>query len=239
MRVALALLAAAALVGGSAMPALASPPRADRVVAAAWTAGGFPLPLNPNYRTVHFRLYADGRLVTPNGADVHEVPAYRVAQLPSSGARALRQDLHRATSNVDFGFVPVADVGYTYVRVAHDGRTAYTSINALTMTYGLTRSQREARKRLSALIDSTADISGRAFQPESYEVRRIAADDPTIQLEWTGPDLPATSCGLIAADAYADFPATYRQGNSYTWRGEAFTLWLRPLLPGETGCRGL
>lgn len=238
MRVITALIAAATLVGASASPALAGPPRSDRVVASAWTGGGYPLAQNPNFRTVHFRLYADGRLLTASDADRHGVPSYRIAELSSSAARDLRADFHGATSAVDFGFVPVADVGYTHVRVAYEGRTAYTSINALAMTGGLTRDQRASRERLSALIDSTTDGHAREYLPEAFEVRRIAADSPTIQLEWPGPDLPVNACGHLGADAYADFPETFRQGNAYTWRGEAFTLWLRPLLPGETGCRG-
>ena len=237
MRSVLAAALALALVG-IAPPAAAADNRADRVVASVWTDSGYPLPLHPNYPTTHLRLYADGRLLTTGDLDAHGVITYRVARLSSHESRAVRGSLFRATHLVDFGFVPVADVGYTNSYVAFAGQRATVSINALGMDFSLTKAQRAARQRLLATIDRAEARASTLYAPEAFEVRRIAVDGPSIQLEWPGPELPAAACAEVPAAVYANFPDSYQQGSSYTWRAEAFTLWAKPLAPGESACPG-
>ena len=195
--------------------------------------------MTPNYPAIAFRLYADGRLITPDGLDIHGVTAYRVAPLTVPASRALRKSIERATRNIDFGFVPVADVGYTHIRVALNGRSTFTRINALSMSTGLTASQTRARQRLQSVISQTGRYAAVPFAVEAFEVRRLDVDGPIAQLEWPGPDLPGETCGTLDADAYAELPTTFQQGSAYTWRGTAFSLWFRPLLPGQEACRGI
>lgn len=211
--------------------------RADRVVAAAWVEGGFTITGVLGYRTVLFTLYADGRFITTGDVDAHDVTTYRMARLAPREARAFRLSLMRATSGVDFGDVPVADVGYTRTRVRADGKATWARINALGMDAGLRTDQRQARQRLQALIDQVTARPSRAFEPSAYEIQRMTTDGPQQQLEWPGPTLPDGKCGSISARTYGEFPDSFRQGSAYTWQGEGFTLWVRPLAPGETACR--
>lgn len=230
-----------ALVGvpGSAHAASAAAPRPDRVVAAAWVEGAFTIPGTLGYRVPVFSLYADGRLLTSGDPDDHDVPTYRIARLSPSGALGLRRSFFDATHNVDFGFVPVADVGYTRTRAHFQGGVAWQRINALGMDTGLSSAQRQARLRLQAVIDQALAIPAHSFSPRHYEVRRIQIGDASAQIEWPGPDLPVGDCGQLSAASYDRFPDDFQQGRAYTWQGESFALWLRPLAPGDTGCRGL
>ena len=241
-------IAALVMVGLLGLPTSASAAGRDRVgmtdprnrvVAAAWVEGGYSIPGSLGYRTALFTLYVDGRLLTSGDVDVHGVPTYRIAQLNPTQSRSLRVSFFRATSGVVFGDVPVADVGYTRTRATMHGVVAWQRINALGMDTGLTSAQRQARQRLQGVIDAAIARPSGAFAPTAYEVRRVRMDDPSIQVQWPGPRLPASECGTIGASAYAAFPAEFGQGSAYTWRGTAFALWVRPLLPGEAGCRGL
>ncbi|MFM9050275.1 MAG: hypothetical protein ACKOMX_09580 [Actinomycetota bacterium] len=234
------VVATAALILIPSVPAWAeSPTPRDRVVASAWVGSGYPLPDQPNYSTVSFRLYVDGRLLTPGNVDAHGVMTYRVAELRPREGRRLLERFARATVDVDFGFVPVADVGYTFTRVDIDGRPTYRSINALSMDTGLTTAQRRARTHLAKVIEAMSDHPGNAYVPMAFEARRLPVDGPGVQIEWMGPRLPRTDCAAVEAGTYADFPREFQQGNAYTSDGAAFTLWLRPLLPGQEACRRL
>lgn len=232
----LALAMATVIVVGVNPPRVAEA-ASDRVVAASWVEGTNSLSGVLGYRTTHFTLYADGRLITPGVDDAHGVPSWRVATVTADANRRLRGSLARAIDDVDFGDIPVADIGYTRVRVVLDGRVLRARINALGMHTGLTEEQRRARERLERIILRAATGSAEPFAPETYEIRRITRGDPGIQLEWPGPALPAGDCGTIPAASYAAFPASYRQGNRYTWRGQQFDLWIRALLPGQRACR--
>ena len=224
---------------GSAHAGPAAPPRPDRVVAAAWVEGAFTIPSRLGYRVPVFSLYADGRLLTSGDPDVHGVSTYRLARLSPTEARDLRRSFFDATHDVDFGLVPVADVGYTRTRAHFEGGVAWQRINALGMDTGLTPAQRQARSRLQSIISGAIAVAATPFSPRHYEVRRIQIADPSTQIEWPGPDLPAGDCGRLPAAAYDGFPADFQQGRAYTWQGSSFALWLRPLAPGEKGCRGL
>jgi hypothetical protein len=210
----------------------------DRIVAAAWVEGAYSITGALGYRDRHFTLYADGRLITPGAPDTHGVETLRRASLASAASREMRQALLEATAGVEFGDVPVADVGYTRTRVSVDGQVAHARVNALLMTLGLPDAQRRARERLVELIDSWKAIPSAPFTPAAYEVQIRTVSDPMIQLEWPGPPLPTRECARVSARTYAMFPATFQQGNAYTWRGKSLTVWVRPLLPGESGCPG-
>jgi hypothetical protein len=236
----LAAAVLAAVVGalaslGSPATAQASP---DRVVATSWVQGTYSLSGVLGYSTVNFTLYADGRLFTPGGDDEHGVWAYEIATMTPSESRTLRRALARAIDGVDFGDVPVADVGYTRVRIAIDGRVLRASINALGMDTGLAPEQRRARDRLERIIDRAMDTPSSTFGPDVYEVRLITRGEPGIQLEWPGPALPAGDCGIVSAATYDAFPDSYRQGSHYTSGGRQFEIWTRPLLPGQRACPG-
>jgi len=231
----LIVLALAVLALAAPGAAQAAPPR---VVASAWVEGTYSLSGVLGYRSVHFTLYADGRLFVPGAEDAHGVWTFDVSRLDRSDIQRLRQALAGAMHDVDFGDVPVADVGYTRVRVIVEGQVVQARINALGMDTGLTDSQREARNRLERIIERATGFAAVPFAAQTYEVRRITRGDPGIQLEWPGPDLPKGDCGTIPAATYAAFPDSYRQGNRYTWRGQQFDLWTRPLMPGQRACPG-
>lgn len=224
-----------------ALMALAAPATAEaaptRVVASAWVEGTYSLPGVLGYRTLHFTLYADGRLLTTGEDDAKGVTTYEVARISPRESRRMRELLVRATDGVDFGDVPVADVGYTRTRVILDGRLTTSMTNALQMDTGLTPAQTQARERLRRSIQRFEEVPADPFIPLAYEVRRVLRDEPGIQLEWPGPSLPAGACGQISRVDYLAFPDSYRQGGRYTWRGQQFDLWTRPLMPGERACR--
>ena len=177
-----------------ALMALAAPGTAEaaptRVVASAWVEGTYSLSGVLGYRSVHFTLYADGRLITPGVEDEHGVWTYDVTRISPKESRQLRELLVRVTEGVDFGDVPVADVGYTRTRVVLDGRVTTSRTNALGMDTGLTPDQAQARERLRRIIQRVEGVPADPFVPVAYEVRRITRGDPGIQLEWPGPDLP-------------------------------------------------
>ena len=134
-----------------ALMALAAPGTAEaaptHVVASAWVEGTYSLPGVLGYRTLHFTLYADGRLLTTGEVDARGVTTYEVARISPRESRRMRELLVRATDGVDFGDVPVADVGYTRTRVVLDGRLTTSLTNALQMDTGLTPAQTQARER--------------------------------------------------------------------------------------------
>lgn len=221
------------------MPVNAAPQaHPDRIVAAAWVEGAYSMTGALGYRDRYFTLYADGRLITPGAPDAHGVESLRQASLAPAESRDMRRALLEATAGVDFGDVPVADVGYTRTRVSVDGRVAHARVNALLMTLGLPDAQRNARERLVDLIDTWKTHPSAPFSPEAFEVQLRTISDPMIQLEWHGPPLPARECARISARTYARFPVTFQQGHAYTYRGKSITVWVRPLLPGESGCPG-
>jgi hypothetical protein len=224
-----------------AMLSLAAPGIAEaapsRVVASAWVEGTYSLPGVLGYRSVHFTLYADGHLLTTGRDDARGVTTYEVAKISPRESRQLRRLLVRATDGIDFGDVPVADVGYTRTRVVLDGRVTTSNTNALEMDTGLTPAQTQARERLRTSIQRFKDVPADPFIPPAYEVRLVVRDEAGIQLEWPGPPLPAGECGQISRADYLAFPDSYRQGDRYTWRGQQFDLWTRPLMPGERACR--
>lgn len=232
---------ALALALALAIPVLAAPGAAQaappRVVASAWVEGTYSLAGVLGYRSVHFTLYADGRLMTAGADDARGVTTYEIARISLRQSRQLRELLVRATDEVDFGDVPVADVGYTRTRVVLDGQVTTSKTNALQMDTGLAPAQIQARERLRRVIQRFEDVPAEPFIPEAYEVRLIERDVPGIQLEWPGPSLPDGDCGQISRADYLDFPADYRQGSRYTWQVRQFDLWVRPLMPGERPCR--
>ncbi len=239
MRAAVAVVVAALASGLVVAPGVASAPAApERVVAAAWEQGGYPLPHTPAYRRVRFALYADGRLLTPDGSDRHGVPAYAVADLDRAQALGLRRALMRTTAGVDFGVVPVLDAPDTRTRASLRGRVVHARVNALGLDGMITEAQRRARERLRAVIERADAFPARAWAPAAFEVRRLPVDEASIALEWPGPELPPGECGTIPAEEYGAFPESFAQGNAYTADGRAFALWVRPLLPGQQGCRG-
>ncbi len=211
---------------------------ADRVVAAAWDQGGYPLPNTPAYRRVRFTLYADGRLLRPDGEDAHGVTAYAVADLDRSEAMRLRRALSMATAGIDFGIVPVPDAPHTRTRVSLRGREVHATVNALVLDEMITDAQRAARVHLRAVLQRADSFAHQPWAPAAYEVRRLPVDEASIALEWPGPVLPPGECGTIPAEEYGAFPESFAQGNAYTADGRAFALWVRPLLPGQQGCRG-
>lgn len=210
----------------------------SRVIASAWVEGTYSLPGVLGYRSVLFTLYADGRLFAPGAEDSHGVWTFDVSRLDRRDAHRLREALAQAIHDVDFGDVPVADVGYTRVRVIAEGEVLQTRINALGMDTGLTDEQREARNRLERIIKRATGFAAVPYAAPTYEIRRATRGDSGIQLEWPGPDLPAGDCGTVPAATYAAFPDSYRQGGRYTWRGQQFDLWTRPLMPGQRACPG-
>ena len=161
----------------------------------------------------------------------------RVATLDPAATRDLRRSLAHATDAVDFGDVPVADIPSTQTRVHFRGRIIRANVNALDFDTGLTTAQRHARERLSRVIESAAQVPNSAYEPATYEVGLIVFDDPSIQLEWPGPALPTGTCGTLTSAEYDQFPGGFQQGNAYTSGGRTFSLWLRPLRPGEQACR--
>ena len=206
-------------------------------MASAWDQGGYPVPHAPAYRHPRFVLYADGRLLRPDGSDAHGVPAYAVAHLDRMEALGLRRALLHVTAGVDFGVVPVPDAPDTRTRVSLRGRIVHARINALGLDGMITAAQRRARERLRTVLSGVTRFPGVAWQPAEYEVRRLPVDEASIALEWPGPDLPEGECGIIPPAAYDAFPESFAQGGSYTAKGTAFFLWVRPLLPGQQGCR--
>ncbi|MFM9135649.1 MAG: hypothetical protein ACKOT0_09510 [bacterium] len=232
-----AALAALALQAAPVTVRAQDPATVDRVVAASWQQGGYPLPNTPAYRSVNFVLYADGRLLSPDGTDPHGVTTYGVADLDRADALGLRRALLRATAGVDFGVVPVPDAPDTRTRVALGGQVVHSRVNALGLDGMITDAQRRARERLQAVIARAHRFPALPWSPSSYEVRRMPVNEASIALEWPGPRLPAGDCGTIPAATYADFPDGYAQGSAYTADGAAFALWARPLLPGQVGCR--
>jgi hypothetical protein len=224
-----------------ALTALAAPGVAEaapsRVVASAWVEGTYSLPGVLGYRSIHFTLYADGRLLTTGEVDARGVTTFEVTRISLRESRQLRGLLVRATDGVDFGDIPVADVGYTRTRVILDGRVTTSMTNALQMDTWLTPAQTQARERLRRSIQRFEDVPAGPFIPLAYEVRLVLRDEPGSQLEWPGPSLPPGECGQISRADYLAFPDSYRQGGRYTWRGQQFDLWTRPLMPGERACR--
>ena len=195
------------------------------------------MPNAPAYRHPRFVLYSDGRLVQPDGSDVHGVPAYALAQLDRAEALSLRRALLHVTAGVDFGVVPVPDAPDTRTRVALRGRVVHARVNALGLDGMITEAQRRARELLRAVIERADAFPARAWAPAAFEVRRLPVDEASIALEWPGPELPPGECGTIPAEEYGAFPESFAQGSSYTAKGTAFFLWVRPLLPGQQGCR--
>ena len=217
-------------------PAQAREPEA-RVVATAFVEPGFTLVGRFGYRTILFTLYDDGHVVATGPDDEHGVTTFTEGHLAHEQVLQLRRDLARATTGVDFGDIPVADVGYTRTRAVVDGRVVRTRINAFDMDMGLTPQQLRAREALRAVIEGAQGFATRPSATRRYEVRQSDAGDPQVQVEWPGPRLPDGECGTISAATYSRFPAQFTQGSAYYVSGRALTIWVRPLLPGERACR--
>lgn len=170
--------------------------------------------------------------------------------------------------DTDFGDPRIPDATTTWITVNTSGTESTVAIIALREAAAddpdLTAAQQAARREAKALVHelerSPADDS--RPEPESYRPGRIAvlvrphtlgSPDPASSAPiqtWPGPALPGaeppdeswTGC-IIADDPEAQRIRSAAQDAStmtaWTWRGQAWKLRIRPLLPDEAQCADL
>jgi hypothetical protein len=175
-----------------------------------------------------------------------------------AGAKGLTTDAH-------YDFMAVSDVTTTVLAVTIDGRTSTVSAYALAETPddvadGMTAAERQGRANLSAFLDALTAIpeddwadDGALLEPEAIRVYATPyVPDPAADWQavpWPLEDLATAGtelengmgyrCQVIAGDDLAEVMPLLEGANEQTpfRSGDAdFTLIVRPLLPGESGC---
>jgi hypothetical protein len=167
------------------------------------------------------------------------------------------------------GFPAAADFPNTDFFVSTDQGPISTSVFAIEVDAGLTEEQIEARRDLLDFIEMMRNLPAtlgdeRVGPEEPYEPQSLAVvgrawpdgNEPTEpDRDWPGPALPGQplpqnpiigeddlSCVAVTS---AEVPAILDGADEATrdtpwmWNGQRYTLWLRPLLPGESSCDDL
>jgi hypothetical protein len=172
-------------------------------------------------------------------------------------------------SKVDLGTPQIADAPSTRFTMTTEDGTKTLEVVALSETTdeqpGLTQQQRKARTALGNLLSALTDLPGAlgadaVTKEEPYVATAVAAialpwtaGDPQItrpEVAWPGPKLPGESLGaglnLNCVDATGDTAARILAAAAkasaitpWTSGGSRWTVGLRPLLPGESGCAAL
>lgn len=169
-------------------------------------------------------------------------------------------------SGRDYGTPEVMDAGTTWFSLRGRDGVVASGVPALGLDHGLTRAQRRARAPLVALRDSLLDLPAtlgdeRVSEPRPYEPVALAAvarhwvdpelpgDDPP-DIAWPGPALPGDptafasdlGCVTVTGSRVAqvlELAARARAVTAWTWAGERYFVWFRPLLPDESSCEDL
>lgn len=169
----------------------------------------------------------------------------------------------------DYGTPSVTDMPSTVFTVRTAAGVKTTEVYALNQgagTSGLTAGQRAARTKLEQLLAALTDLpatlgAAAVGKEEPYVATAVAAvvtewsvdrelAKEQREIAWPGPALPGDplgnglklTCVTATGDAAAKVLDAARGANALTpWTsgGKRWTLTLRPLLPGETGCADL
>jgi hypothetical protein len=175
-----------------------------------------------------------------------------------AGAKGLTSDAH-------YDFMAISDATTTVLTVTVDGKTATVSAYALNeapddAAPGMTAEERQGRANLSAFLDALLAVpegewadEGSILEPEAIRVYATPyVPDPAADwqsVEWPLDDLATAGdelengmgyrCQVIEGDDLAEVMPLLEGANEQTpFRsgGADYTLIVRPLLPGESGC---
>lgn len=236
----------------------------DVVVLEVKVGGGF-VPMGWDFRQVPtITVYGDGRAIVPGPTTLQypgaALPNLLEVRLPD-GAVGEILDAAAAAGLLgeapDYGAPPVTDLPTTTVRISDGTATyehaAYALDAGVGEEVGLTPEQSAAR---TALIDVVAEATWRATSggEEPYEASAVAflawpvgpdaapsAYEPAV-LPWPLADVALADAGQCASVDGADAQAlleVLRGANELTrfeQDGVTYELFVRPLLPHETGC---
>ena len=247
-----------------------APAAADGLVLRAEYTGGFVSPSATTSRLPLLSVYADGRVISEGPMiAIHPAPALPNLQenrIPTSAVQNLvdRALAAGVADTTDLGSPPVADATSTRFTVVTASHTYVREVYALTETPadadGLTEEQREARSKLSDLVDTltgaTADGATTPYAPTAIAALATPWVDPQDGLTqpdmpWSGPALPGEPMGgrtsLTCVTATGDQTQTLLtaagSANANTpWvtaDGSRWTVTFRPLLPDESSCTDL
>ena len=195
------------------------------------------------------------------------LPTLQVQQITTADVRHLVDLASKAGvgSGQDLGTPAVADAPTTRFTLRTNTGVAMTTVIALGMVddRSLSPSQRAGRAALRDLVAAVSDLrttlgslpAAVPFVPSG--VVAVAQDwtaprDPSVPapppVDWPGPALPGTYVGMglkcvtASGSSGAAVMAAAAHANALTpWMfdGDRWTLFLRPLLPDETGCGDL
>jgi hypothetical protein len=175
-----------------------------------------------------------------------------------AGAKGLTSDAH-------YDFMTISDATTTVLTVTVDGKTSTVSAYALNeatgdVADGMSAAERQGRANLSAFIDALMTVpegdwadDGAILEPTTIRVHATPyVPDPAADwqaVEWPLDDLATAGtepengmgyrCQIIEGDDLAEVMPLLQGANEQTpFRsgGADYTLIVRPLLPGESGC---
>jgi hypothetical protein len=195
------------------------------------------------------------------------LPALQVQQITPADVRHLVDLASRSGvgSGQDLGTPAVADAPTTHFTLRTNTGVATTTVLALGMVddRSLTPSQRAGRAALRDLVAALSDLratlgsvpaavpfepSGVVAVAHNWTDPHDASVPPPPPVAWPGPALPGTyvgmglTCVTASGSAGAAVMAAAAHANALTpwmFEGSRWTLFLRPLLPDETGCGDL
>lgn len=211
-----------------------------------------------------FALYGDGTVLRPSSVDVAYpgVDAYRLSEdgIQAVLAAAERADLLR--EGVDYGIPQVYDAPAASLSITTDGRSFSHGIGAPGIGDDdptLTEAQREARRReagfesfLRSLPDDHPELlleDVHAYDLRAVDVNAWPAEpwDGASVEDWPlerrlgklrGEGLSGGLCETIAGDELLRLRTELSARSADLWRsgGRTWSIGLRALLPGQTGC---
>jgi hypothetical protein len=228
------------------------------LVPAAELAGRLPL----------VSVYGDGRVIMEGPVlTIYPAPALpnlqQLTVAPAEVARLARRALDAGVgSATDFGRPSVTDLPDTRFTVTTGTGVRQSTVYALDTgpagpDLGLTDAQRDARRKLTDLLDELLDPPAKLAEPGPYPVSSLAAvatayrpPDPSIlpappPVAWPGPPLPGDPVGADvgcvsvtgdAAKAVLTATAVANSATPWTSGGATWNVRFRPLLPDETAC---
>lgn len=211
-----------------------------------------------------FSLFGDGRVIT-EGPQIAifpppALPNLQATQLSDAEMQTVLQaaaDAGLAGADAHFDYPLVEDAPTTYFTMVTDGITH--SVNAYALDFEdsgqLDPATAAARKRLSQFRTSALNIAGRVGS-QPYEFDRLAVygevgepGAPPDLRDWPlgdlGTELADTGLGALRCALFSGedlqilLPALQQASTETAWQSEGliYRVYLRPLLPDESGCR--
>ncbi len=249
----------------------------DDVVLRVESEGGFVPAAYLITRLPEVSIYGDGRVIRPGAVPaIYPGPAVQplgVRTIDTADLATLVQLALDAGvgSAGDLGTPGVADVPDTVLTVLTADGVKETRVYALGFddASGLTQAQRDARAKLSALVEKLHDLEGtlsaaKVGPEELYTPAAMAVIarpwvdtaepelGPRTPKAWPGPALPGpalpnsplegvTCLSLFGAEVTAALQAASEADalTPWEWDGKTYSILFRPLLPDEPSCTAL